>query len=331
MTNGTEYITTQKYNHISQQFTKYAGPLLYIICLFGTIMNVLTFLQQIFKRRACSLYLLIASVCDFIHLNLGPLSNILQYGFHYDWTIKSLIYCKTKNYFDYVFLISSGTLTILASLDRYMLSCENSARWNYSCRHIGIRYIKVTIFFWVFMSIPILFCTKRSSHVSQNEQLICSNPSGYLPCYLVLIIYNCLFNGFFPPFIMMVFAFLTRYNIRHLYRRTRPKSVQGHRINQQLSSMLISQSIKSTCASIPFSIFNCYWLMTLTTSKSLLFQAKENLIHQIVYLLFWSNYTSFFVYMYSSQTFRNQWIIAIKRITCCLNTRRERRYCLTRN
>ena len=50
--------------------------------------------------------------------------------------------------------------------------------------------------------------------------------------------------------------------------------------------MLILQSIKSSFASLPYSLFNCYLLITLNIQKSLLYQAKENLINQIVIYFF---------------------------------------------
>ena len=152
MLNETEYIAVLQYNYISQQFTKYVGIFLYILCLFGTIMNILTFIQRTYNSRACSLYLLIASICDFIHLNFGPLSNILQYGFHYDWTINSIIYCKIKSYIVFVFTVMSATFTIIASIDRYILSSRNNERWKYSTRSIAIRCIFLTILFWFIIS-----------------------------------------------------------------------------------------------------------------------------------------------------------------------------------
>jgi hypothetical protein len=157
MTNKTEYDLFKKYNFISQQFTKYVGSSFYIICVFGTIMNILIFLQRKYTRRACSLYLLIASICDFIHLNLRPLSNILQYGFHYDWTIKSIIYCKTKSYLAYVLTITTSTLTTLENINQYMLSSKKNLRWNYSHHSVGIQRIKLVIFFRIIISIAIIF------------------------------------------------------------------------------------------------------------------------------------------------------------------------------
>ncbi|UJR14479.1 hypothetical protein I4U23_001476 [Adineta vaga] len=324
MTNTTNDLRLLHYNYLSEQLTKYIGIFLYIVCLFGTIMNIGTFLQQTYSSRACSLYLLVASICDFMHLSLEPLANILQYGFHYDWTINNLAYCKTKSYFAYVFTVSSGTLTASASISQYLLSSSESTRWYYARRHIGIRCIKLILCFWSIISIPILFCATRFYHAFQENRYICSNPARHITCYVVQLIYVCIFNGFLPPLIMMIFGYLTHKNIHHRHRRTKYRSVHIRRINQQLIFMLILQSIKSTIASIPYSVFNCYWLSSMYGSKSLLLQAKENLIHQTSYLLFWSNYTSFFIYLCSSEIFRHQWINVLKKILCCLYGNRQR-------
>ena len=326
MTNETEYLILLKYNHISQQFTKYAGVCLYIICLFGTIMNVLTFMQRTYNSRACSLYLLIASICDFIHLNFGPLSNILQYGFHYDWTINSIIYCKLKSYIVFVFTVISATLTTIATIDRYVLSSRKTTRWKYSTRSIALRCILFTILFWFIFAIPIPFCYSRLNHSSHNEQLICSYLSRRMSCLLIQILYTCIFNGFFPPLIMIYFGFRTCTNARHLRQRSLSDSARMQQINYQLTLMLILQTIKSSFASLPFSFFNSYLLITINIQKSPLFQAKENLVNQIVYSLFWSNYTSFFVYIYSSDIFRCQYIKAMKKLARCFYNDKQRRY-----
>jgi hypothetical protein len=91
-------------------------------------MNIITFFQRKYHRRASPCYLLFASIFDLTHLIPGSISNILPYGFHYDWTINSIIDCKLKNYFIYVLTIISGTLTVFASIDRFILSSKNSKR-----------------------------------------------------------------------------------------------------------------------------------------------------------------------------------------------------------
>ena len=91
--------------------------------------------------------------------------------------------------------------------------------------------------------------------------------------------------------------------------------------------MLILQSIKSSFTSLPYTIFNCYSLITINIEKSLIYQVKENFIHQMVYLVFLSNYTSFFVYFYSSNIFRHQCLLAIKKLICCFyNDKQKRKY-----
>ncbi len=257
MTNETEYITILKYNYISQQFTKYVGVFLYILCLFGTIMNILTFMQRTYNSRGCSLYLLFASICDFIHLNFGSLSNILQYGFHYDWTINSINYCKIKSYVTYVFTIISASFTIIACIDRYILSSRKTKRWQFSRQFIAIRCILFIIIFWFIVSIPIAFCFTHINHSSHNEQFICSNQSQYMSCFLIQIFYICFFNGFIPPISMMYFGLLTCINARHLRQRYLSNSFTIEHINYQLTSMLILQSIKSSFTGV--SEFPQYW------------------------------------------------------------------------
>lgn len=318
MLNTNDDSIVSKYNFISEKLTKYVGVCLYILCLFGTTMNILTFMRRTYKSRACSLYLLFASICDFIHLNFGSLSNILQYGFHYDWTITSVAYCQIKNYFVYVFTIISATFTIFASIDRYISSSRKVHCWIFSKQSIAIRCIIISILFWFIISIPIIFCSIRIHHSSRNEQMVCSINSKRMSCFFIQIVYSCILNGFIPPISMLVFGLLTCINYRELRRRCPSDSSRVKQINYQLTSMLVLQSIKSSFTSLPYSIFNTYALLTIELDRSPMYQAKENLIHQIVYLLFWSNYTSFFVYLYSSDIFRKHWLTHLKRIVCCL-------------
>jgi hypothetical protein len=317
MTNETDYTTAQRYNVITQEFTKYAGISLYFLCIFGTIMNILTFLQKTYNRRACSLYLLFASVFDLAHLSPGTLSTILQYGFYYDWTINYVAYCKIKNYLIYVLTMISGTFTVFASIDRYFLSSHNSNLWNYSSRLVAKCCIKFIIIFWFIASFPIIYCSKHVNDSLNNQQTVCSNPADDKFCLSIRIVYTCLLDGFLPPLIMMIFGLLTYNNIRHLVQRSNAKSMLSQRIHHQITTMLILQSVKSTFTSFPVSIFNSYRLKTTNMNKTLTYQAKESLVKQIVYLLFWSNYTSFFVYIYSSDIFRKQWILAMKNCICC--------------
>ena len=328
MLNGTERNATFDYNFISQQLTKYLGISLYILCLFGTIMNILAFTGQTYRNRSCSLYLLIASIFDFLHLNLGPLSNIIEYAFHYNWTIHSVSFCKLKNYFVFLFSIMSATLTTFVCIERYILSSRKSDRWKYCTRPMAVRFTQFAIIFWIVVSLPILLCYTRSRHASRNEQCICSNISSSFICFLIQLLYVCVFNGFLPPIITMIFSLRTCVNVRHLRQRSLVKSLFVQTMNYQITTMFILQSIKSSLFSLPFSIVNLYLLVTSQKHKSALDVAKENLIYQIVYLLFWSNYTSFFIYICSSDIFRGQWIKTVRRLVyhACGKGRRESSY-----
>ncbi|CAF0782093.1 unnamed protein product [Adineta steineri] len=324
MTNATEYIIFEKYKTFTQQFTKYAGIPLYIGCFYGTVMNMIIFGQRTYRHRSGALYLLIASLCDFIYLNIGPISNILQYGFQHNWTINSIKFCKIKSYFVFVITAISATLTTLANINQYLLSSKKNKRWKYTSYIITIRCTCFTIICWFIISIPIIFCYTRYYHSSGNEELLCSNPLHGLFCFWIQILYTCLFNGFLHPFLMLFFGICTYKNIHNIQERSILKSNRIRQVNYQMALMLVLQSIKSSFASVPYAIFNTYMLITINRNKTLLHQAKENIFSQIVYFLFWSNYTSFFVYMYSSTIFKDQWKKLMKKIFCCLYGKRQR-------
>jgi hypothetical protein len=327
MANQTVDEIIEKYKSYTQQLIKYVGIPLYASCLCSTLMNMIMFGQRMYRHRSGSLYLLIASMSDFLHLNIGPLSNILQYGFAHDWTISSIIFCKIKTYFIFVIIAVSATLTTLATVNQYILSSKKNKRWKYTSKMIAIRCICLTIIIWFIIFIPIPFCYTRYYHSSENEQLVCSNPLHSTFCFLIQLCFTCLFNGFLHPTLMMFFGFCTYKNIHHIQQRSFLKSNRIRQVNYQIASMLILQSIKSSVASLPFASFNCYLLITMKNNKSLLYQAKENVIGQLVYFLFWINYTSFFVYLYSSNIFKEQWKKTMKKIFCCLYAKKQRQSC----
>jgi len=308
MSNETDYMITLQYNFISQEITKYAGIILYFLCLFGTVINILTFMNQTYNSRSCSLYLLIASYFDLIHLFMSPLSNMLLYGFQCNWTVSySVIFCKIQSYVDFVSSVTPGTLTTITSIDRYILSRREYSQWKYCTRSSATNITKLIILFWLIASIPISLCYDRLKHASHNEQLICSN-SFHIPiCLVTHVLYVCIFNGFFHPIVTLIFGILTSVNIHKLRQRSNQRNGGTRQVNEQLTAMIALQSIKSSFASFPISLFNCYLLTVRHKQKSFLYEAKENLVHQIFYLLFWSNYTSFAIYMYSSDIFRKQW------------------------
>ena len=255
MLNETNHEEALRYNAIAERIKIYAGIVLYTACLFGSLMNMLTFLRRTYYNRSCSLYLLAASIFDFIQLNLEPLPNIFHYALRFDGTVRSLVLCKLKSYAVFVVSVTSATLTVLVAIDRYVLSSRDTARWKYCTRAIAVRCIQSCVVFWIFVSIPIAFCYTCFNHPSEPVTLICSNPSSSIKCFTVQLVYVCLFNGFFPPLVMMFFGCLAYVNVHQLQKRSLVKSARIQQLNYQLSSMLILQSIKSSFSSMPYATF----------------------------------------------------------------------------
>lgn len=201
------------------QFKKYAGTVLFLSCLFGTMMNILIFGQRIYRHRTGSRYLLVASFCDLIHLTCGPLSNLLQYGFHYHSTINSNRFCQIKTYFIWVSTAISATLTTLATINQFLLSSKKHKRWKFSSRKNTLRSIYLSITFCFLISIPIPFCFTHTFHSSENEQLTCQNLLDNSFCFFIQIFHICLINGFLHPLLIIFFS-LFKYLHSQLTRKS---------------------------------------------------------------------------------------------------------------
>ena len=317
MANKTESVISEKYQIFTEQLTKYAGIPLYILCFYGTTMNIIIFSQRIYRHRSGSLYLLFAAICDCLYLNIGPLANILQYGFHFNWNIRSIVFCKIKSYLLFALMANSATLTCFASINQYVLSSKKHKRWKFSSKKIALRCIVLTIIIWSIASSPLAVCYTQYSHSSENEQLVCTNSLQNTFCLLSQIFHICLIHGFLYPFLMLFLGIRTYRNIHQIHQKSLLKSAQIRYVNYQITLVLILQSIKSSLTSLPFAFFNSYILITMKYDKSLFSQMKETLVGQLTYLLFWSNYTSFFLYMHTSTIFKEQWKRIMKKIFCC--------------
>lgn len=312
----------EKYHFLTQKFIRYVGFSVYGLCVFTTIMNICTFLRKKYIRRTCSLYLLIASFCDFLHIHTGLLLYILQYGFQYNRFNISTGQHKIMTYLVYVPMIISATLTILTYVNQFLLSSRIVSRWNFGSFPVAIRNIILTIIFWFIASIPVSLCVNIHYHVFNSERFTCSNTCQTLLCRWIYGLYTCLFNGILIPMIMIIVGLLTYKNIRHLQRRLNFRSTFTQRINEQLIRMLILQSFKSLVTSVPYTIYNIYLIITINRKKSVEHQGMEIFIGEIVHLVFWSNYTSFIIYICSSNIFRQQWIRTMKEVFCCICVRK---------
>ncbi|CAF1066198.1 unnamed protein product [Didymodactylos carnosus] len=230
------------------------------------------------------MYLLAASVSDFIHMNCGPLSNLIEVGFNY--SIETLLFCKLKTYVNYVIIAIAATFVTLASMDRYILSTKDVDVWIYSTRKMAKRIITITIIFWSILSIPVLNCsTKYNSTIIQG--LTCSW-KYHFACIVTEIFYKCIINGLLPLLLMVTFGLLTCRNVRNIRQRSITKSNGLQQLNEQLTTMFLLQTFKSGFSTLPYVIWNCYLIATANLQKSLIRHARERLANQIVCLLFWS-------------------------------------------
>ncbi|CAF1323080.1 unnamed protein product [Didymodactylos carnosus] len=245
-----------------------------------------------------------------------PVSGrILTYGFDIDFTVSSLIWCKLRLYLRQTFALISLTCICLATIDRYLITCQE----------FHVRRISQTLSTRLSIVIAIILVFSTASPIAISMVII-TNKQNQTTCtysslpylYYSTYAYNLLFLLSVPLSILTVFGFKTYKNLRK--RRVVPvlQQQQQHRLDQQLTSMLLLQVVFIVISSIPYCIQSLYSAITTNYVKSSFRQAQETLFMTMTSLIFFLNYISnFYVYLVSSLTYRKHFVKIIRSLCFC--------------
>ncbi|CAF1645241.1 unnamed protein product, partial [Didymodactylos carnosus] len=311
--------TIETLNLIAEQLNIYIGIFLLFIGDVSGLFNIILFRQKAFLKSSCSFYLSLASVADLFLLNIVLSTRILQYGFQINLMSGSIIICKVRYYISDVSCLCSLTFFILASTDRYMSTCHQAKqrqRFHFSThRKVVLLIISITTFWLLAVSHRLVY---YDIYKTSNTTQTCMSQPGIYTYYDTY--FEALFVGLLPPIFICIFGLIILHNIKCVIRRqigpadqnnTRLSRIQY--IDQQLTFMLLLQTVIAMISFIPYSIQLLYSLITEQQYKSAERLAWENLIIHIIRLLSYSYYCfSFYVYLKSSETFRKQFIQIFK-------------------
>ena len=286
------------------QLTYYGATTLLILGVIGNICIVLIFNQH--NRNACSMYLMGAAVMNIISLTFAIPQNIYSSAYG-DLKIRSLIYCRIRNYLGNVWGQMARFFIVLACIDRYTLTSENVNIRALSRPLIARWSMIIGTIIWHILNVHILVLFKI-------ENGRCTATGLY---YIIYSIYYVVVVWFIPCLGIAVFGFSAYSNLRKLHARVvplenavangRPNGIIHHR-DRDLFVMVLSESV----AYIALMIF--YPGITLEASitnyigknKSLAQIQMESFIMTIA--LFFMNATNampFYVYFITSKAFRN--------------------------
>lgn len=111
---------------IQAQLTYYGGTTALVLGVIGNALVVLLFSKN--HRNACSMCLMWASVMNICSLSYSIPQNIYTYAYG-DLTVRSLIYCRIRNYLGNVWGQMARFFILLACVDRYVLTNGDINSW----------------------------------------------------------------------------------------------------------------------------------------------------------------------------------------------------------
>ena len=285
---------------LARAITIYCGIPILVCGTVGNLLNLILLWRS--RRNSCAFLFLCSSIFNCFALFFGLFTRILNVGFGLDWSQTNLIWCKIRIAFSEASFLLSLTCICLASVDRCLASCRNATLRKLSRLSTARISILVSIIFWVCHATPNLIFANLLPSSTANSTFVCSiTPDQILSnyqTYFSLLVYL----GVLPTSILISTGVLT-------YRNTSKLRLDYQRelIQKQLTNMMLIQIPVILISTVPYIAFSEYRALTSKQTKSASRREIENLVTNIVTLLFYMTFTcQFFVFFFSSPKFRRQ-------------------------
>ena len=299
-------------DQLSHQLMIIIGIPMYILGLFGNVLNICVFTAWAFPRRTLSeshhqtrtgnssLYLITTSVANLVLTMYPLLVRILVDGFQYKITESSgVLLCKFRYYVLQTSLVVSLICTCLATFDRYLLTSRQARlRQLTSTRKTTKKIICLVIVLAGLHSVPIAIYYDRSVVGD------CIIHSLVYSTYYLYVVIVCLY-GVFPIAFLIIFGRLTYQQIRVLQEQASRHGQMN--MDKQISRMLLLKLIALVCSYIPYCVQNIYFSRLVIDRGDRLLTSLPLLLRIVTIILFYVNpVASFYIFFISTPNFRHQ-------------------------
>lgn len=285
----------QKLSDIAENLFAYVGLSIFILGTFGNLINIISFSRLTsLKTLASSLFLLVSFIASQTVLTLGLLTRVIRGFSGIDPLYTSVGLCKARWYIRTVAGAVSLTCVSFAAIDRYFLSCHEIHRHHWITLKRARWAIFISFCFWagVFSTYAIYYTSPKPLSCQIADPFF-----SYFASYFNLFHYSLL-----PLSVITTFCYLTW---RNLGQQITTYLRGGRRLYDQVTRILIAQSIGICVTSFPNMIWQIYTVSTQTMTKDSFRLAQENLINTICVLIGFSTHAiTFYVYLIASSTFR---------------------------
>ena len=294
---------------ISLQLNRIVPIFQIILGTFGNIMNILIFTRRPLRTNPCSLYFLASSINNLFVLYVGALTRLLSSGWKIDPSNSNQALCKLRTFFVYTSLCLIQWFVVLASIDRYLSSCQSARFRQLSSVSIARRSILAVIFvigvahFHIFVWWSVDYIgTKTYCNIFQYDYEI-----AFQVFFLIL---TCVL----PTILMAIFGTLTIFNVKKLRSQVAPQNRNNERNgrlrskDRQMILMLLIQVLVTMLCTLPFSVANIatmfvQYVITVSDYDDAINTFYGNLGRLVNYF---NPVVGFYIYTLSSRAFRSE-------------------------
>lgn len=304
----TELESIRNLNFLAAQINRYGSIFIFLFGAFGNLMNILILSRRTFRTNSCAILFLAASIANLIAILVGLTSKMLSH-WSVDLASTDRFCCKLKTLTVHVSRPIGFWLILLATVDRWLISCQDVRLRRMSSLKNAYRSIYMVIILSISVFCHVLYCNEPNQ---TDSPMKCYGINQ--TCRLVNdLLFNC-FTMLIPLTLILIFGLLTIRNLQYSSRRARNKRrlivttdhssgvtvnrvVNERRRDANLLLMLFVQIILLFAFSMPLGIEKLYSTITKTHLRSNYQAAVHNLIYSIVLLMnFLSEGMPFYIY-----------------------------------
>jgi hypothetical protein len=304
--------------NVVQEQVMYSLLIPLIVGLLGNIGSCIVFRQKELRSNGISQLFTVASMFNIIVLLYGIVISLYSIN-HISPDSYLIVFCKFRLYIRHILLMIVRSYIILACAASFSLSSSQAnIRSLFQSRYVK-RIIFIVPLIWPLIALHMPFFT-----IIHNNR--CINIDSYV---LPFGIYFFLIVGIFPIVLMVLFLLLTKNNLRLLNRRIQPTIVGPMRLksrDQQFLRMLSSLVLMYIITNLFYPTNVLYLSLTYWSEKSPERVAIESLIYSVTsnHILYINNVSPFYLFMYSSTTFRKLFFNFICKYTRHILTKTNR-------
>ncbi|UJR24791.1 hypothetical protein I4U23_006166 [Adineta vaga] len=295
-------------NSIVTQINRYFATFIFIFGCVGNLLNILVLSQRSLRSNPCALLFYGSSIAGLISIIAGLTPRMLS-GISTDLSDTVQWICKIRGFTLFTSRAIAFWLIMLATIDRWLLSCTDVRRRHFSTINNAIRGTVFVVLFSIIIHSQCLYCYEANLVNTPGKCF-----SNGMACRLINDMLFAVCAILIPLSVMTTFGLMTITNIRHSRNRihsgqistvrqsksTTTRSKSSNKTDQRLLVMLLVQVILLALLTIPLSIEKIYSTLTSNEIKSRLRVTIENIIYNFVLLLtYLANGMQFYIYTLS--------------------------------